>query len=214
MNSMKIVIIGNGPAAIKALEAIDLHVDVSSSRRPEVTVISSEKAKAYAPMFLIKYITGQLTEGQLLLTPEDQGYSFPARKIFGTRVVELKEENRKIVLEDGREIGFDKLLIASGSSPITPPISSLTRKGVFFLGRLGDAKNISRAVKQASDVIIIGAGAMGMEAAVAFDHRGKKIKVVELAGHILPQTLGPNPAEYARGKLEAQGIEFRLGEAV
>ena len=211
---MRIAIIGFGPASIKALEAIGRYSDVSSGDRPEVSVISSETENPYAPMFLIKYITGQLTESDLFLLPEEHEYSFPFKRILGKRVVQIKEKNKTVVLEDGQEIGFDKLLIASGASPIIPPIRGLAKEGVFFLGRLDEARKISRALEQASDVVIVGAGAMGMEAAIAFNQLGKRVKVVELVGQILPQTLGPNLARYAQEKLEAHAIECWLGEAV
>lgn len=211
---MKIAVIGFGPATVKALEAIDRYIDVSSGDGHEVSVISSETEDPYAPMFLIKYITGQLTESDLFLLPEEHEYSFPFKRILGKRVVLIKEKNKTVVLEDGQEIGFDKLLIASGASPIIPPIRGLAKEGVFFLGRLDEAKKISQALEQASDFVIVGAGAMGMEAAIAFNQLGKRVKVVELARQILPQTLGPNLAKYAQGELEVQGLEFWLGEAV
>ncbi len=211
---MKIAIIGYGPASIKALEAIDRSIDIPPKDRPEVSVISSEKTNAYSPMFLIKYITGQLIESQLFLLPEEHEYSFPLRRILGKPVIQMVEKNKSVVIEDGQEIRFDKLLIASGASPIKPPIRGLAKKGVFFLRRLDEAKKIAQALGQTSDVVIVGAGAMGMEAAIALNHLGKRVKVVELAGQILPQTLGPNLAKYAQQKLEAQGIEFWLGEAV
>jgi len=211
---MKIAIIGYGPAAIRALEAIDHYAYVSSGDSPEVCVISSEKTDAYGPMFLIKYITLQLMEDQVFLLPKGHGYSFPFRKVLGNRAVQVMEKEKIVVLEDGQGINFDKLLITTGASPITPPIGGLAKKGVFFLNLLNDARKISRAVKDASDVLIIGAGAMGIEAAVAFKCLGKRVKVVELAGQILPQTLSPNLAAYAQERLEARGIEFWLGEGV
>lgn len=211
---MRIAIIGFGPAAVKALDAIGRYIDVLSGDRHEVSVISSETEDPYAPMFLIKYITGQLTESQLFLLPEEHEYSFPFKKILGKRVVQIVEKSKTVVLEDGQEIGFDRLLIASGASPINPNIKGLAKKGVFFLRRLDEAKNISQALEQASDIVIVGAGAMGMEAAIAFNHLGKRARVVELAGQILPQTLGPNLARYAQQKLEVQGVEFWFGEAV
>lgn len=211
---MKILILGYGPAAIKALEAVEHYADASSIQRPDVTVISSQDGDAYAPMFLIKYITGQLTERQLMLVPDRKEYNFPLRKILGKRVVRVMEKKKTIVLEDGQEVGFDKLLIATGASPIIPPIKGLTKKGVFYITRLDGAKKISQVLEQTNNVVIIGAGAMGMEAAIALHNLGKKVKVVELVGQILPQTQGLDLAKYAQKKLESQGLEFCLGEAV
>lgn len=211
---MKIVVIGNGPAAIKAVEAFEYHRSVSREKSLEVTLISSEKESAYAPMFLIKYITGQLTENQMLLGKASDRYSFPIRKIFGKKATRVEEEKKTVLLEDGQEIVFDKLLIANGAAPIVPPIKGLGKKGVFYLGRKEDAKKISHALGQASDIVVIGAGAMGMEAAIALSRMGRKVRVVEMTPHILPQALAPHLATYAQERLVAEGIEFRLGETV
>jgi len=210
---MKIAMIGYGPATIRALEAIEHYVRALSGPRPDVTVISPERTP-YAPMFLIKYISGQLSEKQFLLVPEEKDYNFPFRTILGKRVLQVKEDKKSVILDDGQDIEFDKLLIASGASAIIPPIKGLAKQGVFPLSRLDDARKISQALDRASEVIVIGAGAMGMEASIAFNRLGKRVKLVELAEQILPQALIPNLAIYVQHMLEAQGIEFCMGDAV
>jgi NAD(P)H-nitrite reductase large subunit len=211
---MKIAIIGYGPAAVRALEAIEYCAALSSAQGPEVTVISPEQEDPYAPMFLIKYATGQLTERQLRLVPGDREYSFPLERVLGKRAVQVMEKDKSVVLEDGQEIGYDRLLIASGASPVIPPIEGLDKKGVHTLRSLEDAKRVTGALNQVSGVVVIGAGALGMEAGIAFHNLGKRVKVVEFFGQILPQTLSPPMAEYVKEKLEARGIQFCLGEAV
>lgn len=211
---MRITIIGYGPAAVKALEAIDYHASLDPGKRPHVTVISHERAKPYAPMFLIKYITGQLARQHLLLRPPDHGFTFPFQAILGKRAVGIMEEGKKVLLDDGQQIAFDRLLIASGASPIFPPVRGLDKEGIFTLSRIDDAEKISYALKGASEVVIVGAGAMGIEAAIAFNAMGKKVRVVELLCQILPQTLDPELAQYVQRRLESRGIEFFLGNKV
>ncbi len=211
---MKIVIIGYGPAAVRALAAIERHVRLFPGQRPDVTVISAEKTGPYSPMFLIKFATGQLIRDQLSLKPEGGRYSFPFHELLGHPAVGILDKEKKVILQDGREIGFDRLLIASGAAPVVPSIKGIGKEGVFFLGRLQDAERIARALPQAREVVVIGAGAMGMEAAIAFDRLGKKVRVVEFLSQLLPKTLGAKMAEYVQGRLEARGMEFWLGCAV
>lgn len=211
---MKIAIIGYGPAAIGALDAMERHVSLHREERPDVTVICAEKEDPYAPMFLIKYLTGELTLGQLSIRPKAGGYAFPFHALLGCRAVGILDREKKVVLEDGREIGFDKLLIANGATPILPPVKGLDMEGVFFLSRLHEAEKISRALPATREVVIVGAGAMGMEAAIALRRLGKGVTVVERLDQILPQTLSPHLAGYVQGRLEAQGMEFRLGAGV
>lgn len=211
---MRITIIGYGPAAVKAIEAIEYHARLDPGKRLHVTVISHERAKPYAPMFLIKYITGQIARHHLLLRPPGLGFTFPFQEILGRRAVRILEEEKKVLLDDGQEITFDKLLIAGGASPIFPPVRGLDNQGIFTLSRFDDAEKISHALKGAAEVVIVGAGAMGIEAAIAFNAMGKKVRVVELLGQILPQTLDPELAQYVQRRLESLGIEFFLGNKV
>lgn len=211
---MKIVIIGYGPAAVSALQAIEHCCRHSMGSTVEVTVISSEAVNAYAPMFLIDYAIGKLAEEQLYLLKGDQRYGLQLEMILGKQVTQVVEQSKYLVLDDGREIKFDRLLIATGASAISPRIEGLSRKGVFLLNRLQDAKRLSDALKKALNIIIVGAGAIGLEAAIAFNKLGKRVKVIELMEQILPQTLSQDLAEYVQRKLTAKGIEFLLGDVV
>lgn len=210
---MKIVIIGYGPAAVSALRAIE-HSRHLIDGTFEVTVVSSEPMNAYAPMFLIDYSIGKLAEEQLYLLKGNQAHGLRAEIILGKQVNQVVEQKKYILLEDGREIKFDRLLIATGASAISPPIKGLSRDGVFFLNRLKDAEKLSRALKKASNILIVGAGAIGLEAAIAFNKLGKGVKVIELKEQILPQILSQDLAQYVQRKLEGSGIEFLLGETI
>jgi NAD(P)H-nitrite reductase large subunit len=211
---MRITIIGYGPAAVKALEAIEYHVSLDPRIRPHVTVISYERAMPYAPMFLIKYMTGQMAHQHLLLRGPHHSFSFPVREILGKRAVEIRIEEKSVVLDEGQQIAFDQLLIASGASPAVPPVKGFDKKGVHALSRIDDATKISDALKDAREIVIIGAGAMGIEAAIACNALGKKVRVVDLAGQILPQTLGAELAQYVQRQMGIRGIEFYLGSPI
>ena len=103
---MKIVIVGNGPAAIRALEAIATHKAVSRVDEVEITVVSGERTAAYAPMFLVGYLTGKLGEKEILLG-ENHGLS--SDRLLGEKVIEVEDSENRVVLENGRKsitIGF------------------------------------------------------------------------------------------------------------
>jgi len=208
---MKIVIIGNGPAAVKALEAIAACGAASGKQELNITIISYENTAPYSPMFLVDYLTGELGEGEILLG-DDHGLS-PQRRL-GQRVVKVDDSRNRVVIESGREIGYDKLLIASGASPLKPSIKGTDKEGVHFFNRLGDVKRLSQQVLSAEKVIIIGAGAISIELAIAFNKMGKNTLVVELLGRILPQILDEDPARHVEEQLTGSGVRFMLGEGV
>jgi NAD(P)H-nitrite reductase large subunit len=208
---MKIVIIGNGPAAVKALEAIAHYKDASKEDITSITIVSAELTAPYSPMFLADFLTGKLGEEEILLG-DDHGLS--PQRLLGERVVKVEDSWNKIIMESGQEISYDKLLIASGASPLKASIKDIDKEGVYFFNRLADAKRLSQQVPSAKNAIIIGAGAIGVEVAIAFSKIGINVLVVELLDQILPQILNEELAKHVEGKLVSSGVRFILGESV
>ena len=208
---MKIVIIGNGPAAIKALEAIAHYKDASEEDITSITVVSPELTASYSPMFLADFLTGELGEEDILL---GSSHGLSPQRLLGETVVKVEDSRNMVVTENGREIAYDKLLIASGALPLKASIKGVHKKGVYFFNRLADVKKLSQQVPDATNVIIIGAGAIGIEVATAFSKMGRNVLVVELLDQILSQMLDEELARYIQGKLVSSGIRFILGEGV
>jgi NAD(P)H-nitrite reductase large subunit len=205
---MEIVIIGNGPAAISALEAISTHKAVSGTDELKITIISEERSAAYAPMFLCDHLAGELGEKEILLG-ENHGLS--PERLIGEKVVEVEESENRVILESGKKITYDRLLIASGASPLTPPIKGIDKEGVYFFNRLGDVKRLLQKLSTARDIIIIGAGAIGLEAAIAFNNKmGKNVLIVEQLCQCLPQMLDEDQAGFVEMALHNSGIRFML----
>ena len=208
---MKIVVVGNGPAAINALEAIATHKAVTRAGEVKITVVSGERTAAYAPMFLSGHLTGELGEEEILLG-ENHGLS--PERLLGEKVIEVEDSENMVILESGKKISYDRLLIASGASPVTPPIKGIDKEGVYFFNRLGDVKRLLRHLPSAREIIIIGAGAIGLEAAIAFNNMGKNVLIVEQLCQCLPQMLDEDQAGYLERKLNNSGIRFLLEECV
>jgi nitrite reductase (NADH) large subunit len=208
---MKIVIIGNGPAAVKALEAIAHYRHASKEDITSITIVSAELTAAYAPMFLADFLTGELGEEEILLGGDHGLYP---QRLLGERVAKVEDRVNKVVTEGGQEISYDKLLIASGASPLKTSIKGIDKEGIYFFNRLADAKRLSQRVSSAKNAIIIGAGAIGVELAIALNKMGINVLVVELLDQILPQILDEELAKYVEGKLASLGVRFMLGGSV
>jgi len=95
---MKIVIVGNGAAAIKALEAMATHKVMSSADQGRITIISRERTAPYSPMFLVDYLTRELGEEDILLG-EKHGLS--PHRLLGEKVIRVEDSENKVVLENG-----------------------------------------------------------------------------------------------------------------
>jgi len=208
---MEIVIVGNGPAAVKALEAIAHYKDASKEDITSITIVSAELTAAYAPMFLADFLTGELGEEEILL---GDGHGLSPQRLIGETVVRVDDRRNRVFMESGREISYDKLLIASGTSPLKASIRGIDKEGLYFFNRLADAKRLSQQVPSAKNVVIIGAGAIGVELAIAFSKMGINVLVVELLDQILPEILDEELARHVERELVSSGVKFMLGGSV
>jgi len=120
-------------------------------------------------------------------------------------------ENNRIRLDDGREVEYDKLLLANGSSPFIPPVTGKYKDGVFALRSLRDLKHIQKYFSLCDDIAIIGGGLLGLEAAWAIKELGKSINVVEFSHQLLPRQLDEEFSAVLAQMLEREGIKLYLG---
>jgi nitrite reductase (NADH) large subunit len=206
---MKIVIIGNGPAAITAAETIR-ELDGAC----EIIMISQEDEPYYSPCPLAEYVEGSLAREDLFL----RGRSFYEEnrivRLFGNPVIGIDPAARKVRLGGmfgGELAGYDRLLIATGAAPVMPPIPGLKETpGAFALKTLADADGILKRLGQARRAVVIGSGFIGLEAAQGLRRQGLQVTVVEALDQTLPQMLDSDVAELVRQRLEDYGVEVLL----
>lgn len=211
---MKVVIVGNGPAAISAVRAIRIHQRLTKLNNVEILMISKEPTPAYAPMFLTDYIAGKIEEEKLYLCDSNFYSQFRVKTLFGDPVEQIDDKNKRVILRSGKEFSFDRLLIATGAVPIKPPIEGIDMEHVFFLNRLDDARQIAKRVTTCKKATIVGAGAIGIEVATVLNSLGLDVSVVELLDHIVPAVLDKKGAHYVERKLQQKGIKLILGNKV
>lgn len=202
----KYLIIGNGVAGTTAAENIRKQDDEGS-----VTIVTDEDLPFYWRIQLNEYISGDITEEQLLAKKEDWYRDQKITLKLKTRVVGADAQKKVVVTEDKEELAYDRLLIATGSHSFIPPIKGSEKKGVFALRDVQDARDISAFAKNIEEVILIGGGLLGLEAGNALRKLGKKVMVVEFFPRLLPRQLDVDGAERLQKILEEMGFSFRLG---
>jgi len=204
---MKYLILGGGIAAASAAQAIRFH-DPGGT----IHVVSEER-----PGFYFRPLISMLVEGSRnrkdLLPEEDLGRTCGAKVIYN-RAVALLGESKKIQLESGEAISFDRLLIATGSRPALPDIPGKDEKSVFTFRTINDAVSVQKAAKQSQSAIVVGGGLVGIKAAGALRQLGLRVVVVEHLSHILPKTLDSECAGLIASRLVQDGIEILLGETI
>lgn len=143
------------------------------------------------------------------------------RTLTGTEVTAIDRERKTVRvrhLADGREedLAYDKLVLATGSHPIRPPISGLDLRNVFYMRHPDDARDLVERVdrEKLGRAVLIGAGYIGVEMAEALVCRGMEVTLVEMFDQVLPQFLDYELALLAARHLRQKGVVLRLGERV
>lgn len=207
---MKYLIIGNGVAAVNACIAIR-----KIDQKGTVTIVSAEKYPAYSAALTTYLVAGELEEKDLILYPMDWYKQNDIEIILGRRVVKVEPLSRKVILDNRRELSYEKLLIATGAFPILPEIQGIDQPQVFGLRTLGDAKTITQALSpQVKNVVVIGAGLVGLKIAEALKKQGLNTVLVEQFDQVLPRNLDRQGAEIVQSWLRREGITVRLGQVV
>ncbi len=199
---MNIIIIGNGIAGYSSAETLRrFNPDCN------ITVISSEPYPLYSPCVLPHYISGQIPREKVFVKSKRDYKEINVNTLFGRRVSEIDVQKKKVITKNGDSLSFDKLILATGSEAIFP---AKRKRGVFKLKTLRDAENISR--HNGKKAVVIGAGAIGIETAIALHSRGYDVKMIEMMEHVLPLGLDRKGAERVKNILQNHGIEVFNGE--
>ena len=200
------VIIGNGVAGTTAAENIR-----KTDKEGPITMVTNEDLPFYYRIRLNEYVSGELTE-QELIAKNDQWYKDHNIDLkLVTRVVEAVPQEKLIITEKKERLSYDRLLIATGSHSFIPPIKGSEEKGVFSLRTVQDARAISAYAGEAESIVLIGGGLLGLEAGNALRKLGKRVMVVEFFPRLLPRQLDGDGAKRLQGIMEEMGFSFRLG---
>ncbi len=208
------VVIGGGPAAINAVETLRQF----DGGRSLITLICDEPA--HSRMALPYWLAGSIPEAQ---THTGDAAYFTALEVttrFGVRVVAIDPRRNTVTLSDGNTLGFDNLLIATGSSPLRPPIPGVDLPGVeplWSLAHSGRVLKHAEALKAAGRtprVALVGAGFIGFIVLNAMYKRKWQLAVAEREGHVLPRMLDATAADHAQRWLATRSIPIHCGVTV
>ncbi|MCL2572796.1 MAG: FAD-dependent oxidoreductase [Defluviitaleaceae bacterium] len=211
---MKHVIIGAGAAGITAAKVIR-----ENRKDDEIVIISTDDA-VYSRCMLHKFIGGSRNVAELSFIPPNFFEENNIRWRSNKTVTGVNIKEKRIVFNCGKcgkqsNESYDRLLLATGSQSFFPPIEGL-RPGpaVCTLRDLSDAKKIRMKADNAKNIVIIGAGLVGLDAAYGLVEMGKTPTIVEMGQHILSANLDPRAAMTYQAKFEEAGCRFIFGNRV
>jgi len=204
------VIVGSGAAGHAASEMLRREGFTGA-----ITVFSEDSELPYDRPNLSKdYLAGNAPEEWMSLRGEDFYQSKGIAFRLNSKVTALDAAQKQIVLSNGEKIHFDKCLLATGGTPVKPPISGIDQPHVHFLRSFLDCKSLIKNLKDVKKVVIIGAGFIGLESAAALKARGLEVTVVAPNPLPLSHVVGDEVGALLKSVHEKNGVQLRLGDSV
>ena len=201
------LIIGNGIAGLSATEEIR-----KKDENASILIVSEEKPSTYWRTRLSELICKDFEEEEIFVKKEPWYSEKHIEERLSTKVEKIDPEKRIAYLEDGEEIEFGKALIATGARAFVPPITNIDSKGVFAIRTVDDLRSFKEYVADKKEVVVIGGGILGLEAAFSAQKLGLNITVIESFDYLLARQLDRELSEKLEENLNNMGITTYTGK--
>jgi len=206
---MRHLIIGAGPAGVVAAEQLR-KLDPQGT----VTLIGDEAEPPYSRMAIPYLLMDRIGEPGTYLRKGPGHYEKLGIEVLRDRVSAVDARAKSVTLSGGGKRSYDKLLIATGASPVAPKIPGIDLPGVGACWTLADARKIIERAHQGSSVVLIGAGFIGCIILEALVERGVKLTVVEREDRMVPRMLNETAGGMLRRWCERRGVAVRVSSQV
>jgi NAD(P)H-nitrite reductase large subunit len=206
---MQHVIIGAGPAGVLAAEQLR-KLDPEGA----VTIVGDEPEPPYSRMAIPYLLVDRIDEAGTYLRKDPGHYDRLGIEVLQDRVTAVDPAARSVTLAKGGSRSWDKLLIATGATPLTPPIPGVDLDGVSACWTLADARRIAERARKAASVVLIGAGFIGSIILESLARRGVHLTVVELEDRMVPRMLNQQASGLLRRWCERHGVDVRVSARV
>ncbi len=207
MKTYDVVVIGGSAAGIVAAATVR-----QTYPDKKVAVIRREK-KVLVPCgipYTVKTV-GDVDKNIIA----DEAVTGKGADLIIDEVMEILVDEKKLLLRSGEEVAYDKLILATGSKPVFPPIPGRDLDGVFTVPKDYDTiKELKARIEKAENVVVVGGGFIGVEFSDEISSLGKKVTIVEMLPHVLGKAFDPEFAAMAEDVLKEKGVSIKTGELV
>ncbi len=198
---MHYVVIGASAAGISGVTELR-----KQDPAAQITLISTDE-HIYSRCILHHYLDGIRDVKQLEFVEDGFIEKKNINWLKGVSVTSLQDETKTLVLSNGETVTYDKLLLATGAHTFFPPVTNLVgAKGVYGLRTLDDAKQIREKAQEAKNIIVMGAGLVGIDALTGLLHYGKNLTLVEFKSHMLSIQLDQEAARTYQDAFAKEGV--------
>ncbi|WHX87226.1 nitrite reductase large subunit NirB [Bacillus paralicheniformis] len=206
MGKQRLVLIGNGMAGVRTAEEILQH----GGNQFEIVIIGSEPHLSYNRILLSSVLQGE-TDWNDVMTKSRSWYEENGITLYtGETAVAIHTVKQTVATDQNREIAYDKLIIATGSSPFILPVHGADKEGVYGFRTIDDCRALIKASKRFEKAAVIGGGILGLEAARGLANLGMKVDVIHHSSCVMQNQLDPPASAMLQKELERQGIHFLL----
>jgi NAD(P)H-nitrite reductase large subunit len=201
-----LVIVGSGIAGIRA--ALTARATTPLCR---ITLVGDETSGFYNRIALAAWASQQRPLADLFWHPQNWLRTQNIDTRYGHRVTRIDANAHRLHLQDGSSLAWDRLILATGATPVVPPIPGVDLPGVAPLWTLDHAHTLRQRLTRTAHIGIIGGGILGTELALDLASAGHRVTLIEAEPHLLPQHLPPKAAARLAQHLQQQGIALHLG---
>lgn len=203
------VILGAGPAGVIAAETIRKHAPADT-----ITLVGDEPEPPYSRMAIPYLLIGNIQEAGTYLRKSAAHFANLRITQVGAKALKVDAAARTVALDNGQTLTFDRLLIATGSHPVRPPIPGMDLPGVHPCWTLEDARAIMKLAQPGAKVLQMGAGFIGCIIMEALKQRGVELSVVEMGDRMVPRMMGPTAGGMIKDWCETKGVKVYTGTKV
>jgi NADH oxidase (H2O2-forming) len=204
---MKVVIVGNGIAGNQVAFSVR-----EKDPTAEICILSAEAVPEYDPCSLPYFLGGDCEKKDLFRKQTEDYETHNINLIYNSKAVSIDSKAKKVTTESGLEIDYDKLVLAHGGDLFIPPIEGIRSQGVFSCKQLAETEKLH--AHDGSSAVVIGSGAIGIEAAEGLKKQGYDVYIIELLDWILPALFDEPTAKRLEAAMEGYGIHVHTGEKV
>jgi nitrite reductase (NADH) large subunit len=205
-----LVVIGNGMAGMRTVEEL-LKLDPDMYR---ITVFGAEPHGNYNRILLSPVLAGEKTVDDIMLHTRDWYAANGVALHAGDPVLRIDRKRRVVHARSGLAVPYDRLLVATGSTPFIVPVPGHDLPGVIGFRDIQDVDTMLAAArgdgKDKKKAVVIGGGLLGLEAANGLLRQGMEVTVVHVSGSLMNQQLDPPAADLLRAALERKGLRILL----
>lgn len=202
-----ILIIGNGPAGTEAAKAAR-----EKDSAADIRIVSSEGIPYYARPRLPDLIAGKASTDDIIIHPPSWYENNEIKLQLNLTITRIDPDGHCVHCQDGQVIGYDRLILCTGADAVIPPIQMDKGVTAYTLRTTQDAEQIRKAAEGKKSIIVIGGGLLGLELANSFTVEHDRIRVIEMADHLLPKQLDHKKSQKLMALLDDRGFEFHMGE--